>query len=434
MVETSCSTKKRGVPLWFVLVCLTTMPCLMVGAFTIGLLEWGSQNQVDHMYGGMVKDLHNGIISYVDQYFDGMKTVAKGVAKIEPLFRDFKMPTNGSYDPVPLIRFMSLLSDNYRYESIGMMLKNNASATSKLSWQVARGFDCPEFIYAYSDESIYPSFQGHCAFDNETISAPLAYQGTDWGLKPEESLLIQGIKNETFLPVFVLLNVVTLTYSVNHRYSDGRVYGLTFAEKSLNIIDDYFRSLTLENDGVAFIFERSSGLMITASVAGQTSVEDPSNQYSGVRRLQVDQVPNPTISAAGKSILDYYQSFSNVSDYGNIQLGDLLIRVNAYRAEGIDWIVATAVLESEIFSAVRYFAQVALITDVLFMMLVVVIVGLVSLLIARHMRNIQKKLNNTPVEQEKEPLFSSTRITELQDLEDEAKSFHRPMSIHFTQP
>lgn len=421
-------TKKRGVPLWFTLVCLTTIPCLFIGAFTIGLLQWGSQNQVNHLYDEMVRDLYNGIISYVGQYFDGMKMVSKGVQSIEPLFRTYNMPENGTYDPDPLIRFMSALTESYRFESIGIMLKYDVSPTSKLSWQIAREFGCPEFIYAFSDASFYPSFIGYCGFSNETVSTSLAYQGTDWGLKPDEVLLMEGVKNETFLPVFPLLNVMTLTYSTNHRRPNGQVYGLTFAEKSLKTVDNYFQNLALENNGVAFIFERQSGLMITASVPGQTTTENPDGS---ARRLEVDKVPNLMISAAGKSILSYYGTFANTSDYGNIQIGDLLVGVNSYRTNGIDWIVAIVVPENEIFSAVRHFSAVALVTSCLFLVLVIAVVAIVSVLISRHIKKIQQKLvgianNHTD---EKEPLFASTQISELQDLQSEAESFRRPMSI-----
>jgi len=427
--------KKTTVPLWVVLGLLSVLPPLIVGVFNITTLFFGSQNQMNRLYDEMVVDIHNGIYNTITQYFDSMKVVAKGVVELEPLFKNYSMPEDGSYDPSTLIRYMSMLKDDFRFESVGMMIPFNSSETSKLSWQIAHGFGCPEFIYAYSDASIYPTFLGHCTFTNGTISKNLDYQGVDWGLKPDEIELMKGTKSETFLPVFALLNVMTLTFSSAYRYESDitKVYGLTFAEKSLTTINHYFEDLQLGNNGVAFIFERNNGAMLTASVLGQTTVEDPTNTYGGVRRLRVDEAPNTIISKAGKSILEYYGSFENIPIYDNIVADDLLIGVNSYKTQGIDWIITIVVPESEIFSEIRYYSVLALVSTIIFLVLVIFTSGTISLLISRHVEKIRKQISQPNASEECQPLFSETRISELHNLQEELSSRETAMNSHFIQ-
>lgn len=69
------------------------------------------------------------------------------------------------------------------------MKKANSTGNEKLNFEIAKGnyhsrlihvgssFGCPEYIYAFCDDSMWPAFLGVCMYKNLTLGNTL-YSGT----------------------------------------------------------------------------------------------------------------------------------------------------------------------------------------------------------------------------------------------------------------
>lgn len=382
-------------PIWCVILACTTVPAIIVGCISIGLLHWGSQNQVDHMYQLSVSEIQRNIQTQVSEYFDVMRMVSSGIDEIEPEFKGLKMPVQGGFDPKNLIRYMNTLVYRHKFESIGIIVKASlADKRSKSVWEIAHGFGCPEFIYGRMDDTSNDRYIGQCAGFDGTISSAIAYNGSDFGLKPEEQLLLDGTISQTFLPIFPLLTINTLTYAKNLRDQNGNVYGFSFAQKGLAMIDEYFESIQLGTSGVAYIYERTTSNLVTCSVPKQTSRPDPNSDWNALR-VQATDADDSRVSESAKSIVEHFGSLEEISVQQNLIHNGLLISVNPYRTDdGIDWIIVTVDQEGEVFNPVRKYSAIGIGSSAGFMLVMIICATIFSCLFARSFRRITFKLKH----------------------------------------
>jgi len=207
------------------------------------------------------------------------------------------MPNSGFNDTLLVALFNALSQNPSRHlGSLGILMHAPNTPKGKLSWQIATGFGCPQYIYAYADPSIYPTFLGYC-----TGAGNLAYQGTDWGLADQEvDLLLTNPKpgRETFLPIHPLLGELILTTEQSLSCDGVTVYGATFAEQSLVQLDNALQSIDSQN--LMFIMESDTGYLVTASISNQTTTANGT-------RILARAAPNPDIAsiAAGTPSSDW---------------------------------------------------------------------------------------------------------------------------------
>src|SRR5690606_29838499 len=144
---------------------------------------------------------------------------------------------------------------------------------NKVSFEVTDGSivspRCPAYLYGFTTQSL--EYESYCvARDGSVNYAVSPYSGPDYGLAPEEVALLEGRTDTDFLPVFNIVGRQSLTYEVTWRCdaSSPLAYGIGFAQTNLLLLSAYLERLAL--DGIIFIAERNSGLLVACNIPGQT--------------------------------------------------------------------------------------------------------------------------------------------------------------------
>jgi hypothetical protein len=167
-------------------------------------------------------------------------------------------------------------SPKYHIDSLGFLGRGGADP-AKYSWQIAEYYVCdPQWGYFYSDASIHPQFHGYCANTTTIDYGTLAYNGTDWGLKPQEELLLDGTLNDVFLPIASIVGVPTLTYEV------ARLPYVSFADIDLSSLVTFLTTQVnvWNGQGVVTIRDVSTGQRIASNVPWSSDVSSTAGWYS----------------------------------------------------------------------------------------------------------------------------------------------------------
>lgn len=257
----------------FILALWVGIPLIIVSGAILGICISGWVKGVNYTWDIAVNETMNTVSEELMNHLNFVRFAAFSVPFIEPMITTRSMPFS-NYSPGTLIRMFDAFDgeSGYTFGSFGIIMAYDTFVppaspgvftVRKVSWQVAKGFGCPDFIYAYSDASINPTFLGYCA-QNLNASVP-AYQGTDWGLSTEDlSLLSSG--GETFLDVFQLLGQFTLTFKTAYQMI-GKPYAITFAELNLKTFSDFVSKNVSVFGGVGniYVYETRTRAMIASN-------------------------------------------------------------------------------------------------------------------------------------------------------------------------
>jgi hypothetical protein len=156
------------------------------------------------------------------------------------------------------------MTPRYHMDSLGFLGRGAGGDTAKYSWQIAEYYVCPQWGYFYSDASIHPQFHGYCANTTTIDYSTLVYNGTDWGLKPEEKALLNGTLSDVFLPIGKIVNVPTLTYEVARSSSY-----VSFADIDLSTLVTFLTTQVniWNGQGVAVIRDVTTDQVIASTTA-----------------------------------------------------------------------------------------------------------------------------------------------------------------------
>lgn len=300
----------------------------------MGIMISGWKKSASELWDVAAIQTRDSMMEVVNSTLKFVQFAARSVPQLEPFLGEMKIGDSG-YDPKLLLRSFAAFQEKsgYKFGSFGFLMRANSSRPlgSKVSWQIANGFGCPTYMYAYSDNSINPKFYGYCGKSDGTVdfSNP-AYVGSDWGLKPQEEGLLDGaIPSEgIFLPIFDLLGAFTLTYELGYPSDRIPAYAVTFAELDLTTLSNYISSQInlLNGKAVAYIYESSSGFMVASNV--------PSTLFT-VNGTRYTTSNNPSAPI-------------RLTSQGRTSSGWL--SVTTPRTEnGLNWTVVVAIEESEIY-------------------------------------------------------------------------------------
>lgn len=272
--------------------------------------------------------------------------------------------------------------------TIGTMQRDNATG-AKWTWQIAAGFGCPSYIYAYSDAAIWPQFHGYCASLSSGESGyrldtgRLAYNGTDWGFKDNEKALLNGTFDEVLMSVTPLLGVLTCTYQRAVRCRTGKPFAIAFADRALPDLDAALAALRVSAEGVSFIVERQTGLLVAASVANQTSTAKPGiNEWTKKPELVPERVaavnaPDATIAAAAAVVVAAAPDYSIPVDFS----APLLVTAERFAPmRGVDWLLVVAIPSDLIVGGVREVKTKSIVVFVVVVALSVLLAGAITFL------------------------------------------------------
>jgi hypothetical protein len=405
------------VPSWFYPALLSGLSLLIVSGILIGVLYSSSASQIDDMVNKLSAEVQDNIDSKITDIIDELQLEAIAVRFNEPLVLSGNMP-NSSYDPIILLRLMNTFY-NLNVESMGIIMKGPLgylNGNSKISWELARNFGCPYYIYAFADESTYPNFDGYCAFENGTISTQSAYNGTDWGLKPEEAMLLDGQLNETFLPIFSLLGTFTLTYESIYYY-DNVPYVLTFAEKSLAQLDQFMSQLTVGKSGLAYVIERKPGYLITSTIQNQTQNITFENGQMVISRVAAVQAQDDMIRRAA-NFLGNLSNFIGENQWTN---NGLSITATQYgKINGLDWVIITVIPRDDFIGGIRGKSIGAAIgASITVLVIIVLTIAIMFILISKPLKKLASELESGS------PLLADSPISEINSLQDKLNNRFR---------
>ena len=261
------------VPLW-VVVTGWTLLCVLVASLSVFGIMYSATRDRQRSSNEVLSDqLEREVMRLADELVHDLHEAAYAVYDSEPLLQSCSMPATG-YSPEHLVRLFNALSSPERpIGSLGMLQRAPSVPSGKVSWQVAAGYGCPDYMYARAEPAAYPNFTGTCAYplNGSLFAGPPAYTGLDWGLKPaEDALLKQPPGAFVFLPVFPLLGYYTLTYEATVGCDNATSYAAVFAEQSLAKLDRALESLAGNASLMVLIIERTTGYLVSASVPNQT--------------------------------------------------------------------------------------------------------------------------------------------------------------------
>jgi len=381
--------------------------------------------------------LAHGVEGAVNQIVYELREAADAVADVEPLVTSCSMPIS-DYSPQPLVRLFNALSSPSRpIGSLGIIqVAPNSSNNGKVSWQVASGYGCQDYMYAYADPANYPTFTGYCYFaSNATpVDTTPDYVGTDWGLKKEERELLVAprTKAEVFLPVFPLLGYFTLTYERTVScQGQSAPYAAVFAEQSIAQLDTALRSLTIsndpDNDRIAFILERSTGALVSASEANLTQrlVQDGNNNLQ-VERVFFQNATDERIKEIARSMEPYASNLENLYSAQSWNQGRLWVTAVPYQNEaGLNWVLVVAVPQGSFLQTLANASafSIGLSVGMILIGLLLTFLG-VHFLISRPLNRLQKHVREGMGEATKSDLDDSSPIVELDEMLLAVKGYH----------
>lgn len=335
-------------------------------ACMIGIFVSGWKNNSIQNWNYASAQTQSNIELVLNASLNAVKFAAKSVPNFEFLLTNKSIPMSG-YNPYSLIQMFDAFdqNSNFNYGSMGIMMHhpNKSLPNAKLSWQIAKGFWCNPYIYAFSDLAINPMFWGYCASTNGTVNYNiLSYNESDWGLKPQEKLILDGGLNETFLPVFNLLEHFTLTFESGYPAGPGPKYAVTFAELDLDAFSNYIAKQVdiMSGKGIAYIFETQTGAMIASNI------------------------PSTIVNGTGFRYFTFNSSSyviqSTFSPDNSSTLGSDWIVSRLYRSEpGLDWTIVVAIKYSDVYGDLNYAIMVACLVS-----MAVLIVLIILLCIGNH--------------------------------------------------
>ena len=269
--------------------------------------------------GAVLTDLRDGAFSRMNQALATIVSTARLAALITPELRDCALEnqTQATFDPYPLLT-LNFASEAGLLQGVGVITAPiNAStgevdASNKVSFEVTDGSivkpACPGYLYGFTTAA--PGYESYCIADSGAVDySQVRYSGPDYGLAPEEVDLIEGRTSADFLPVFNLVGRQSLTYELAWRCNSvtaRQAYGISFAQTNLLLLSAYFQSMA--QDGVIYVVERASGLLVASNVPDQTVTIDPA---SG------SQVRVSAANASNKAIQEIADALGPLSSFSS---------------------------------------------------------------------------------------------------------------------
>ena len=309
---------------------LSGVSLIVLYGIIVGVMVPKWQQSVDQLWSVTADQTYDTMVEVVNTTLAFIQFVARTVPHVNP-----PLPLNetGGYDPASMLHAFIAFDgySGYRFGSLGFLKRASPGPgrlpNAKVSWQIAKDYRCPDYMYAFSDDAIHPQFVGYCAVAQTGViqkTVPPAYVGSDWGLKPTEVALLDntlGIPG-TFLPIFDLFGAFTLTYET--RWPENAA--VAFAELDLSLFSNHLNSRLnlLNGKGIAFIYETTSGAMIASTVNG--TIFD-----SNHTRYFVANISNAAIR-----------------DTADGQDDAWLITRCEYAQPGLNWTIVVAVQDSDI--------------------------------------------------------------------------------------
>lgn len=388
----------------------TTLCLLACSGIIIGIMVNGWKSNVSSTWQLASSETQMRIVQAINGSLNFIKFAALSVPAADPNLATATTPVGGS-DPSSLARmfFAYDTQSGYSFASAGMISrdpKKNDTAEyggqPKYEQQIAYQDGCPQGIYVYTNASIHPLYRGYCVASDGTVDwSRIAYNGTDWGLAPQEESILDGTIEATFKPIFVLLNAFTLTYEAGYPQGlAGAKYATTFAEMDLTTFTNFVAGLSIMNGkGYAYVAEIATGSMVACTT--------PSAVFN---------VNGTRLFAQNSSVDAVSATFSTAALYGQLSdasAGNWRISADRYTDAGIDWLIVVAVPYSSVYGDMnKDIGTAAGVSVVVIVVTAVINILILWLFLGRHARYIASKLRG---ESSTKPGYAFSDLSEIED-------------------
>jgi len=416
--HTTHQSEARRMKLWVLVSLVTGLLTILCAFSVIAIMVTGWHENVTDTWNIAAGHIQINIVDTLKENLDFLMFAATSPPFIEPQLAQENMPFS-DYNASQLTRMFTGYDgeSGYHFNSFGMMIAgfgrvpgNETLPNAKLSWQVAKGFGCPEYIYAFSDASINPLFLGHCAYENGTVDmANIAYSGADWGLKNQEQWILDGTLDNAFLPVTELLGHLMLTFEVGYPVvantdDDGNAtgrYAVTFAEIDMNTFAQFVeRNVTvLGGKGYAYVVETVNGKMVASTVPGSVFNAEGNRQAASTSTTPAIRETYGKDTTAGTP---------------------WIVTTTRYQKTGLDWTIYVVVHERDIYGDMYYRTGIAIgISAVVIVVCIVLVVLLTKCLLGKHVDALVSRIRDNTVDTAI-PLVSD--LTPIKDAVDDFQS------------
>jgi hypothetical protein len=223
-----------------------------------------------------------------------------------------------THDPATLMRSFAAFNEQsgYTLSSFGTAKHANASHPpgSKVSWEVAVGYGCTQYAYAFSNNQINPAFFGYCGDSNGTIDfGQRAYSDVAWKLSSREEALLNGTLAATFLRASESLSYLFLWPQAEPK--------ITFATMGLTQLSHHITSKAQLQLSRVYVYETETGALVVTN--------------------------DPTTGAP------------NTIHNSSIVLSGRIVTKTRQRRPGLDWTVLVAVSDGQVYGNIEHSIVVA---------------------------------------------------------------------------
>jgi len=151
-----------------------------------------------------------------------------------------------------------------------------------------------------------------------------------------------GQKNPSFSSVYkhFIMDDLALSASQPVYDKDGILKGVLGVHLTLSKINDYLQTVTSPKKAIALIVEKSSG-MIVANSLNRSNFTTRADMK--VDRIRIEDLALP-------ELLNAYNEYSGKRQGNNVvktESDRIHIKITAYQRQGLDWLIITAIPESE---------------------------------------------------------------------------------------
>lgn len=150
--------------------------------------------------------------------------------------------------------------------------------------------------------------------------------------------------------------VLTSAYPIYNK--EGNLQGVLGTRITLSSLNNYLKELVADRMATAYIVERNSGNLVANSL-DHKSIQSFSN--GTYKRISIDTIEN-------KAILEAYENYKKTAENKVIketENGNLHIKLTEYNQDGVDWLIITAIPDSQLTTEINKNIQTAIILSII---------------------------------------------------------------------
>lgn len=158
--------------------------------------------------------------------------------------------------------------------------------------------------------------------------------------------------------------VLTSAYPIYNK--DGSIKGVLGTHITLSGLNKFLKEVVSDCDGIAFVIERKTGEIVANSIDTKNFTSLPNEKYA---RISIEEIENP-------SIIEAYKTYKKTEQKNMIKkdANDAYhIKLTEYKKDGLDWLIITAVPESQFTSEINKNIQTASVLSVLALLISILI-------------------------------------------------------------